>query len=115
MMRNSIEHVQQMLTQANLPPNVVIDCSHGNSEKDYRNQPIVFQEVLRQVRDGNDGIVGFMLESNINAGSQKIPSDLTGFDRSELEYGVSVTDSCIDWQTTASLLKAAHNTFARAN
>ena len=111
----SIQNVQQMLTQANLPPSVVIDCSHGNSEKDYRNQPIVFEEVLRQVRDGNDGIVGIMLESNIKAGSQKIPSDLTGFDRSSLEYGVSVTDSCIDWETTALLLKAAHKTLARVN
>ena len=101
-----------MLTEEALPPNVVIDCSHGNSEKDYSKQPIVFEEILKQIRDGNDGIVGIMLESNINAGSQKIPSDLTGFDKSTLEYGVSVTDSCIDWETTASLLKEAHKNLA---
>ena len=108
----SVQDVQAMLIDADLPPNVVIDCSHGNSEKDYSKQPTVFEEILKQMRDGNDGIVGIMLESNINAGSQKIPSDLTGFDRSTLEYGVSVTDSCIDWEMTASLLKAAHKSLA---
>ena len=108
----SVQDVQAMLTEEDLPPNVVIDCSHGNSEKDYSKQPIVFEDILKQIRDGNDGIVGIMLESNINAGSQKIPSDLTGFDKSTLEYGVSVTDSCIDWETTASLLKEAHKSLA---
>ena len=108
----SVQDVQAMLTEEDLPPNVVIDCSHGNSEKDYSKQPAVFEEILKQIRDGNDGIVGIMLESNINAGSQKIPSDLTGFDKSTLEYGVSVTDSCIDWETTASLLKEAHKNLA---
>ena len=108
----SVQDVQAMLTEEDLPPNVVIDCSHGNSEKDYSKQPIVFEDILKQIRDGNDGIVGIMLESNINAGSQKIPSDLTGFDKSTLEYGVSVTDSCIDWETTASLLTDAHKSLA---
>ena len=108
----SVQDIQAMLTDEDLPPNVVIDCSHGNSEKDYSKQPVVFEEILKQIRDGNDGIVGIMLESNINAGSQKIPSDLTGFDKSTLEYGVSVTDSCIDWEMTASLLRAAHKSLA---
>ncbi len=108
----SVQDIQAMLTEEDLPPNVVIDCSHGNSEKDYSKQPAVFEEILKQIRDGNDRIVGIMLESNINAGSQKIPSDLIGFDKSTLEYGVSVTDSCIDWETTASLLKAAHKSLA---
>ena len=108
----SVQDVQGMLMEEDLPPNIVIDCSHGNSEKDYNKQPIVFEEILKQIRDGNDGIVGIMLESNIKAGSQKIPSDLTGFDKSTLEYGVSVTDSCIDWETTASLLKAAHKSLS---
>lgn len=108
----SVQDIQAMLAEEDLPPNVVIDCSHGNSEKDYSKQPAVFEEILKQIRDGNDRIVGIMLESNINAGSQKIPSDLTGFDKSALEYGVSVTDSCIDWDTTASLLKAAHKNLA---
>lgn len=108
----SVQDIQAMLAEEDLPPNVVIDCSHGNSEKDYSKQPAVFEEILKQIRDGNDGIVGIMLESNISAGSQKIPSDLTGFDKSTLEYGVSVTDSCIDWETTASLLKAAHKSLA---
>ena len=108
----SVQDAQAMLMEENLPPNVMIDCSHGNSEKDYSKQPIVFEEALKQIRDGNDGIVGIMLESNIKAGNQKIPTDLTGFDLSELEYGVSVTDSCIDWETTASLLGEAHKSLA---
>lgn len=109
---HSVENAQQMLMAANLPPNVVIDCSHGNSNKDYNRQPIVFEQVLKQIRDGNDGIVGIMLESNIKPGNQKIPSDLSGFDKSDLEYGVSVTDGCLDWDTTASLLLEAHKTLA---
>ena len=108
----SVHGVQAMLMEAHLSPNVVIDCSHGNSEKDYSKQPIVFEEGLKQIHDGNDRIVGIMLESNIKAGGQKIPSDLTGFDRSTLEYGVSITDSCIDLETTASLLKTAHKSLA---
>jgi 3-deoxy-7-phosphoheptulonate synthase len=108
----SVHDVQAMLMEAHLSPNVVIDCSHGNSEKDYSKQPIVFEEGLKQIHDGNDRIVGIMLESNIKAGGQKIPSDLTGFDRSTLEYGVSITDSCIDLETTASLLKTAHKSLA---
>ena len=108
----SVQAAQQMLMKSNLPPNVMIDCSHGNSEKDYSKQPAVFEDVLRQIRDGNDGIVGVMLESNIRAGNQKIPSDLRGFDRSDLAYGVSVTDGCVDWETTARLLKDAHSSLA---
>ena len=108
----SIQNAQQMLMKANLRPNVVVDCSHGNSEKNYGKQPIVLQEVLRQIRDGDNGIVGIMLESNIKAGNQKIPSDLRGFDKSDLEYGVSVTDGCIDWETTALSLKEAHKSIA---
>ena len=84
--------------EADLPPNIVIDCSHGNSEKDYSKQPTVFEEGLKQIHDGNDRIVGIMLESNINAGGQKIPSDLTGFDRSTLEYGVSSPIAVLIWK-----------------
>jgi 3-deoxy-7-phosphoheptulonate synthase len=108
----SVRNAQQMLTEAGLPPNVMVDCSHGNSEKEYEKQPVVFEEVLRQIRDGNDGIVGIMLESNLKAGNQKIPADLRGFEKSDLEYGVSVTDACIDWETTALLLKAANKSLA---
>ena len=101
---NSVKEVQAKLLEKGLPDNVVIDCSHGNSRKDYTRQPEVFENVMKQIRDGNDGIVGLMLESNINEGNQNIPADLRGFDAATLEYGVSVTDACISWETTQSII-----------
>ncbi|TID21163.1 hypothetical protein CANINC_003443 [Pichia inconspicua] len=79
---------------------IMIDCSHGNSNKDYRNQPKVNDEVCRQVANGEDRIIGVMIESNINAGNQKIPANLA-----ELKYGVSVTDACVDFATTETMLR----------
>ncbi|KAG0680358.1 3-deoxy-7-phosphoheptulonate synthase [Pichia californica] len=86
-----------------LPSNkksIMIDCSHGNSNKDYKNQPIVCTEVARQVSNGENSIIGVMIESNINEGNQKIPDDL-----SNLKYGVSVTDACVNFETTESMLR----------
>jgi len=103
-----VREVQARLLEKNLPDNVVIDCSHGNSQKDFNRQPLVFEEVIKQFRDGNTGIVGLMLESNLEAGSQPIPADLRGFDKSTLAYGVSVTDACISWETTSDLLQQAY-------
>jgi 3-deoxy-7-phosphoheptulonate synthase len=82
-----------------LPANIVIDCSHGNSTKDPGSQPLVAENLGNQIHEGNRSIVGLMLESNLHWGSQPIPAD-----RSQLQYGVSVTDACIDWQTTEDLL-----------
>lgn len=107
-------HVQDTyarLRKANLPEIVMIDCSHGNSRKNYRNQPIAFQDAMRQRKDGNKGIIGLMVESNINAGQQKIPIDLTGFNKSTLHYGLSVTDECMGWDDTASLIMDEYKAF----
>ena len=90
------------LKKAKLKENVIVDCSHGNSHKDYRRQPEVFNNCIEQRIAGNDSIVGMMLESNLFEGRQ----DLTG-DKSKLKYGVSITDSCIDWPTTEKLLLEA--------
>ncbi|MBT7313587.1 MAG: 3-deoxy-7-phosphoheptulonate synthase, partial [Halieaceae bacterium] len=79
--------------------NIMVDCSHANSEKKPELQPAVAQNVIQQIIDGNTSIIGLMLESNLEAGNQKIPADL-----SQLRYGVSVTDGCIDWESTESLL-----------
>ena len=79
--------------------NIVIDCSHANSNKDPEVQPLVMKDITRQILEGNKSIVGVMLESNINAGSQAIPEDL-----SKLKYGVSVTDACMNWETTEHTL-----------
>jgi len=82
-----------------LPSNIVVDCSHGNSNKDPGLQPLVAENLANQILDGNRSLVGFMLESNLHWGSQPLTSD-----RSQLQYGVSVTDACIDWSTTEGLL-----------
>jgi 3-deoxy-7-phosphoheptulonate synthase len=73
----------------------MIDCSHANSNKDPDVQPLVLKDITHQILEGNESIIGVMLESNINAGNQSIPEDL-----SELKYGISVTDACMDWETT---------------
>ncbi len=91
---------EQALRKAGLPENIMIDCSHGNSSKKYELQPLVAENVANQILEGNQSISGIMLESHIRAGNQPIPKDL-----SQLEYGVSVTDACIDWQTTERLLR----------
>ena len=92
--------VEKELAKHKLPRNIVVDCSHANSNKDPSLQPLVLHDVAHQVIEGNQSIVGVMLESNIHAGSQSIPADLE-----QLKYGVSVTDACIDWATTEKLLR----------
>ncbi|KAH3660175.1 hypothetical protein OGAPHI_007380 [Ogataea philodendri] len=78
---------------------MMVDCSHGNSNKDYRNQPKVSKEVARQVANGEDKIIGVMIESHINEGKQSIPAN-----KEQLKYGVSVTDGCVSWETTVQML-----------
>lgn len=90
---------EDALRQAGLAETIMIDCSHGNSSKKPQLQPLVADNVANQVLEGNRSITGIMLESNIEAGNQKIPKDL-----SQLKYGVSVTDACIDWNTTETLI-----------
>ena len=77
----------------------MVDCSHANSNKNPATQPDVARSVVQQIRDGNRSIVGIMLESHLHAGNQKIPQE-----PGDLRYGVSITDGCIDWTTTESLL-----------
>lgn len=85
-----------------LIPSLVVDCSHGNSSKDYSRQPIVAEDIFQQIVDGNKSVIGLMLESHINAGNQS--ADLP---KEERAYGVSVTDACIDFSTTVELLAKA--------
>lgn len=103
----AVRLAEQALAQAGLAPKIVIDCSHANSMKDHTLQPLVFNDCIHQIMEGNRSIVGLMLESNLEAGSQPI-----GRDRSQLRYGVSVTDPCIDWATTARLLREASGKLA---
>ncbi len=99
----SVSEVETALKKAGMAPRIVIDCSHGNSNKDYRLQPIVMESVIQQIANGNTSMVGLMLESNLSEGGQSIPADL-----SQLQYGVSVTDKCINWAETERIILAAH-------
>lgn len=99
----SVLLTERQLDAAKVAKNIVIDCSHGNSSKDHRVQPLVLEDVVNQIRSGNRSIVGFMLESHLSEGRQNIPKD-----RSQLAYGVSVTDACIDWATTEAVLRKSH-------
>jgi 3-deoxy-7-phosphoheptulonate synthase len=83
-----------------LTSNIMIDCSHANSGKDPQRQLVVARDAAAQIQHGNRSIMGLMLESNINAGNQKLTKDPR-----QLAYGVSVTDPCLDWLTTAALLR----------
>ena len=98
----SISLAEQALAKAKLPQNVVVDCSHANSWKKPELQPLVMRDVVHQIREGNGSIVGLMVESFLEAGSQHIPEDL-----SKLRYGCSVTDACVGWDTTVEMVRAA--------
>jgi len=87
-----------LLAKAHVPTGVVIDCSHANSEKDYRRQHVAFEDVCGQIRAGDDLVAGVMLESFIEEGRQPIET------AEGLRYGVSVTDSCIGWEETERLI-----------
>ena len=100
--KKSIALCEKKLKEAGLPSRIMIDCSHGNSNKDFNLQPMVAHSSIDQVLDYNHSIIGFMLESNIEEGNQQIPEDL-----SELKYGVSLTDACMNWETTEALLSEA--------
>jgi 3-deoxy-7-phosphoheptulonate synthase len=99
----SVALAAQALREAGLPQNIIVDCSHGNAGKDHERQVQVFDNVLDQVCGGDDSIVGVMIESFIEAGRQPMTAC-----RSELRYGCSVTDPCVDWATTEAMLRNAH-------
>lgn len=92
---------EEALDKAGAAKNIMVDCSHANSSKQPELQPKVVEDAASQIINGNQSIIGLMIESNINAGNQSIPADLT-----QLKYGVSVTDGCINWDTTAESLRS---------
>lgn len=98
----SVANCETMLRDQGLRGNIMIDCSHGNSLKNPDLQPLVLDHCVSQILEGNQSIVGFMLESNLHAGAQPI-----GSDPSALLYGVSITDPCLDWETTEHALRNA--------
>ena len=99
----SIAEVRQKLQKAGLEPTLMVDCSHANSGKKHTRQEAVWRATLEQRLEGDDGIIGMSLESNIHEGNQAIPRD-----PAQLQYGVSVTDECISWETTERLIHFAY-------
>ena len=97
----SVQVCEQELQAAGITPNLMIDCSHANSSKDHNLQPLVLDNVCNQILEGNRSIMGMMIESHLHSGNQKINAD-----RSQLEYGVSITDACINWDTTETSLRS---------
>ncbi len=96
----NIAVTEQKLAEQQMPQALVVDCSHGNSQKDYTRQPLVANDIMNQILEGNQSIIGIMLESHLQQGNQ--PSTL---DPREMQYGVSITDACINWDTTETLLR----------
>ncbi|WP_318469915.1 3-deoxy-7-phosphoheptulonate synthase [Photobacterium leiognathi] len=99
----SVRECENEMVASGLSPALMVDCSHANSRKDYRRQPLVAEDVIHQIREGNKSIIGLMIESHLNEGNQS--ADLP---RDEMKYGVSITDACISWETTEQLLRQAH-------
>lgn len=96
----SVALCEQALEKASLRQSIMVDCSHANSSKDPGIQPLVIQDIAHQILEGNQSIQGLMVESHLNWGNQSIPANLD-----DLKYGVSVTDACIDWETTEKALR----------
>jgi len=96
----SIKAAEEKLISEKLPPVLMVDCSHANSEKKYAKQEEVWKSVIEQRVGGTKSLIGLMVESHLNEGNQPIPKTLN-----ELRYGVSITDSCIGWETTERMLR----------
>lgn len=106
----SLATAVEMLKKSDLSPRFVVDCSHANSNKDYSRQSIAWDDVIAQRIAGNETIIGLMLESNLHEGNQSVPEDL-----SQLKHGVSITDGCMGWEETESLILSAYEKLGPTN
>ena len=104
----SIRKAEEKLTSEKLQPVLMVDCSHANSGKQHAKQEAVWRSVIRQRVGGTRSLIGMMVESNINEGNQPIPKNLA-----DLRYGVSLTDSCIGWETTERMLRWDYEKLAK--
>ena len=96
----SIQAAEAKLISEKLPPVLMVDCSHANSEKKFAKQEDVWHSVIEQRVGGTKSLIGLMVESHLNEGNQPIPKN-----KADLRYGVSITDSCIGWETTERMLR----------
>ncbi len=99
--QTAVSECEKLLRENGLAERIMIDCSHDNSNQDYRNQGKVIEDIKSQIISGNQSIFGVMLESNLYPGKQKILDN-----KDDMQYGVSVTDGCISWDETDSLIKS---------
>jgi len=104
----SIRAAEEKLKSENLPPVLMVDCSHANSGKQPARQEDVWRSVLQQRIAGTRSLIGLMVESNLNEGNQPIPKILA-----DLRYGVSLTDACIGWETTERMLRWGHEAMGK--
>ena len=100
----SVHEAGQILVQSDLPPRMIVDCSHANSLKNYQNQPKVWRDVMDQRLSGNSNLIGMMLESHLHPGNQSLTKD-----PQDLKYGISITDACLGWEETEALLRSTHS------
>ena len=105
----SIKAAEAKLISEKLPPVLMVDCSHANSEKKFAKQEEVWRSVIEQRAGGTKSLIGLMVESHLNEGNQPIPKTLN-----ELRYGVSITDSCIGWEATERMLRWGYAALAKA-
>jgi 3-deoxy-7-phosphoheptulonate synthase len=105
---DAVEKAAELLKKKQLPSAIMVDCSHANSYKDHTRQGEVLDNIVNQLIEKPGSVTGVMIESNLNAGNQSIPEDL-----SQLKYGVSITDKCVDWESTVDMLTRAHDKLAR--
>jgi len=98
----SVAQCEERLEKAGIIPNIMVDCSHANSSKDPALQPLIMENVANQIIEGNKSLIGLMIESNLNFGAQKLKNP------DDLEYGVSITDGCINWETTEKAILEIH-------
>jgi len=99
---DDVAQVREQLEAAQLTPAIMTDCSHANSSKDPGRQPEVFEEIVRQSLI-NPSVIGAMVESNLGFGNQSFPQPIE-----DLKYGVSITDGCIDWETTETMIRKGY-------
>ena len=107
--KKSVMEAEEKIESSGLRPSIIIDCSHANSNKDHKKQSLVFEDVMQQKLEGNKSIKGVMLESHINEGNQPLNNPQS------LKYGVSITDACINWQTTSDLIFEAQKNIRQIN
>jgi 3-deoxy-7-phosphoheptulonate synthase len=107
-------HQEKVIAAANALKNkalnhrLIVDCSHGNSDKDYNLQPVVLEDIARQVQAGVSSVMGVMIESHLVAGNQSLTSD-----RNSLVYGQSITDACVNWEITEKMLRSLAHAVAQ--